>query len=163
LSRAAVLAVLAASLTAGAAPEPVASSSGLCEPLNATVHAQLQVAAGTLVLQGVLEGTLGRTSVIGSSVATLTTPIQGVGPVDNPQPTQFGSQDEVVDEAKAEPPKTFATVGRGVFVPTTVKGAFLLVVNARVVGDGSGEIHYRGTVDLESSTAVWEMSGALCL
>jgi hypothetical protein len=162
LSRAALLVVLTGSLLAGAGPAPVAGSSGLCEPLKATVHAQLQVATGTLVLQGVLEGTLGGTPIIGSSIATLTTPIQGIERVDNPEPTEGGSHAEVFDEAKTDPPRSIATADRGMFVPTQVDGVLLLVVNAKVIDGGSGELHYQATVDLATDSAVWQLSGSLC-
>jgi hypothetical protein len=154
-----LLVVAASALLAAAAP---ASSSGICDPIKATVEAQLQVLPGTLVLQGSVEGVLGGRPALGSSVTQLSTPIQGIAKVENPVSTEGGSSMEVFDEAKTEPPRSIASTVEGMLIPTLSPNRFLLVLHARVTEDGSGEIHYQGTLDLSTSTAAWELSGGVC-
>ncbi len=148
------------SVLAAATP---ARSSGICDPIKATVEAQLQVLPGTLILQGSLAGTLGGRPVGGSSVTQLSTPIQGIEKVENPAPTEGGSSTEVFDEGQTEPPRSFASTVDGMLIPTLSPSRFLFVLHARVTEGGSGEIHYQGTLDLSTGTAAWELSGAVCL
>ncbi|HEU0303949.1 MAG TPA: hypothetical protein VFR32_05150 [Gaiellaceae bacterium] len=109
-----------------------------------------------------VEATLGGVPVTGSIVTVLSTPIQGIGGVDNPEPTEGFGEAEVEDLEKRDR-KTFATADSGLFVPTQQPNVLLLVIHAEVTGPAFGEIHYQGVVDLETDAATWDISGVVCL
>ena len=161
MSRLCLVVVLVAALSAVLAPARPAGGSRPCEPIKGTVDAQLQTGVGEIVLRGLVEATIGGVPVTGSIVTRLSTPIQGIDSVDNPEPTAGGSDAEVEDLEKRER-TTFATADSGLFVPTPQPNLFLVVVHAEVTGPAFGEIHYQGAVDLRTASAAWDISGALC-
>jgi hypothetical protein len=162
VSRLGFVVVLVAAMTAVLVSVQPAGGSGACKPIKGMVDAQLQTSVGELVLQGVVEATLGGVPVTGSIVTVLSTPIQGIGSVDNPEPTEGFGEAEVEDLEKRER-RTIATADSGLFIPTQQASVFLLVMHAQVTGLDFGEMHYQGIVDLETDAAAWDISGAVCL
>jgi hypothetical protein len=162
VSRLGFVVVLVAAMTAVLVSVQPAGGRGRVSRSKGMVDAQLQTSVGELVLQGVVEATLGGVPVTGSIVTVLSTPIQGIGSVDNPEPTEGFGEAEVEDLEKRER-RTIATADSGLFIPTQQASVFLLVMHAQVTGLDFGEMHYQGIVDLETDAAAWDISGALCL
>lgn len=143
-----------AACAAGASVIALASSAAAaatCHPISAEAQT---FATGPTTFAGTVTGTLGGEPFSSSVNTTVTSAPQPAG--------ASGVLFATTSHTIALPTGTVTTSDSARLIPTGQPGLYRIVSQVTVVGGGSGQVVFNGTVDLVGGSTQFQIHGAVC-
>jgi hypothetical protein len=128
-----------------------AAAAATCQPISAEAQT---FATGPTTFAGTVTGTLGGDPFFSSVNTTVTSAPQPAGA----SGVLFARTSHTI----ALPTGTVTTSDSARLIPTGQPGLYRIVSQVTVVGGGSGQMVFNGTVDLVGGSTQFQISGAVC-
>jgi hypothetical protein len=128
-----------------------ATASGTCQPISGDAQT---LATGPTTFAGTVTGTLGGDPFSSSVNTTVTSAPQPAG--------ASGVLFATTSHTIALPTGTITTSDVARLIPTGQPGLYRIVSQVTVLGGGSGQMVFNGTVDLVGGSTQFQIHGAVC-
>jgi hypothetical protein len=128
-----------------------AAAAATCQPISAVAHT---FATGPTAFAGTVSGALGGdpfSSSVSTTVTSAPQPAGGSGVL-------FATTSHTI----ALPTGTVTTSDAARLIPTGQPGLYRIVSQVTVIGGGSGQMVFNGTVDLVGGSTQFQIHGAVC-
>jgi pectate lyase len=128
-----------------------AAAAAMCQQISAEAQT---FATGPTTFAGTVTGTLGGDPFSSSVITTVTSAPQPAG--------ASGVLFATTSHTIALPTGTVTTSDSARLIPTGQPGLYRIVSKVTVVGGGSGQMVFNGTVDLVGGSTQFQVHGAVC-
>jgi pectate lyase len=128
-----------------------AAAAAMCQQISAEAQT---FATGPTTFAGTVTGTLGGDPFSSPVITTVTSAPQPAG--------ASGVLFATTSHTIALPTGTVTTSDSARLIPTGQPGLYRIVSQVTVVGGGSGQMVFNGTVDLVGGSTQFQISGAVC-